>query len=75
MKLKSTKENLQEIINQEMIRLHNKTYKYKVYTIYGNEISGAGGSWVIEYNKDKSIKVEKATIQDIREYKLKELGI
>jgi len=77
MELKSTIENLETSIHQQMIKLHNKIYKYKVfnyiYMDYDNKLSSTG--WLIKYNKDKRITIRQSTKEDIREFKLKELGI
>ena len=63
-------------IENEMINLFGKTYKYKVYNIYGNDCSGNNEPIMYSVHTSKGkFNVEGITKQEIRDFKLKEMGL
>jgi hypothetical protein len=66
--MEKTREQIKKEVEETMLNLHNKIYKYRIYDEYR-------GTYTVDYRKGRLEIKSKMTLQEVREMKLKELGI
>jgi hypothetical protein len=66
--MKKTREQIIKEVEETMLKLHNKIYKFRLYDEHR-------GTRTVEYTKGKFEIEVQMNIQEIREQRLLELGI
>jgi len=66
--MKKTWTDIKQEVENKMIELHNKTYKYRIFDPHRGKI-------IIEYRLGTIVIDEYFTIEEARDIKLKSIGI
>jgi hypothetical protein len=66
--MRKTRTQIKQEVENKMIELHNRTYKYRIFDAHRGQIT-------IEYRKGTIVVDEYFTIEEARDIKLQSIGI